>query len=112
MIADADVVTRLTTRPCAQIDFALGQNDTLTYYPGCEAFYSGSNPNARVIVTANFMGDNPMETSASLAIPFGTAGWIALVLHTIAIELYVRFASVIAIDEFVLIVIIAPLDAY
>jgi hypothetical protein len=34
-----------------------------------------------------------MQISTALAIPFGTAGWIAIVLHTIAIELYVSIVE-------------------
>jgi hypothetical protein len=30
-----------------------------------------------------------MELSAALGIPFGAAGWLALLLHTFAIECYV-----------------------
>jgi hypothetical protein len=40
----------------------------------------------RVIVKANFTGDDPLETAAALGL---TAGWLALVLHTIAVEVYV-----------------------
>lgn len=40
-----------------------------------------------------------MELSAALAIPFGTAGWLALLLHTIAIEVYVSTAMMLSRDE-------------
>ena len=43
----------------------------------------------RVIVKGDFASDNSIELGASLAIPFGAAGWLALLLHTIAIETYV-----------------------
>jgi hypothetical protein len=62
---------------------------TLVQYPQCSAFFNGSDPKMRVIVTSDFASNNPIELSASLAIPFGSAGWLALLLHTIAIELYV-----------------------
>jgi hypothetical protein len=40
-------------------------------------------------VTADFASSNPVELAASLSVPFGTAGWLALLIHTIAIEFYV-----------------------
>ena len=58
-------------------------------YPQCSQYLNGSDPSKRVIVTAKFASSNPVELAASLAVPFGTAGWLALLLHTITIELYV-----------------------
>lgn len=80
---------RFTTRPCSQIAFVLGQDGTVVDYPQCSQYFDGSDPTKRVIVTADFASNNPVEIAASLAVPFGTAGWLALLLHTIAIELYV-----------------------
>lgn len=86
---------RTTTRPCAQIASVLSQNATLASYPACSAFFDNpsSAQNLRVVVTANFASSNPMELSAALAIPFGTAGWVALVLHSIAVEVYVSLTE-------------------
>ncbi|KAK6000558.1 hypothetical protein QM012_003804 [Aureobasidium pullulans] len=79
-----------TVRTCAQVAFALGQNDTLAAYPQCADYFNGNAPNLPVIVTADFASDNAMEISAALGVPFGAAGWLALLLHTIAIETYLR----------------------
>lgn len=81
--------SRYTVRPCAQIAFALGENETLAAYPQCADYFNGNAPNLPVIVTADFSSDNSMELSAALGIPFGAAGWLALLLHTLAIETYV-----------------------
>ena len=86
---NADRHERHTIRPCDQINFAIGEKQTLKAYPECSKFFDGSNPEQQAIVTADFDGSNSMEISTALAVPFGTAGWLALVLHTIAIELYV-----------------------
>lgn len=76
-------------RPCAQIDFLLGANKTLALYPACEAFYNGTSEHAKVLVDANFSSNNAMEIGASMGMTFGSAGWIALWLHAIAVEVYV-----------------------
>lgn len=91
---------RYTTRPCAQIEFALGRNDTLAAYPGCADYFNSKSPDLPVVVTVDFSSDNAMELSAALAIPFGTAGWLALLLHTIAIEVYVSAAMMLGRDEY------------
>lgn len=80
---------RYTTRPCAQIASVLGHEDTLAAYPGCINYLNGTEPDLHVVVTADFASSNSVELSAALAISFGTAGWLTLLLHTIAIELYV-----------------------
>ncbi|THV89994.1 hypothetical protein D6D26_09574 [Aureobasidium pullulans] len=94
MIISAQIISMnrnwYTTRPCAQIEFALGRNDTLAAYPGCANYFNGKSPDLPVVVTVDFSSDNAMELSAALAVPFGTAGWLALLLHTIAIEVYLR----------------------
>ncbi|KAG9529425.1 hypothetical protein KCU93_g3543, partial [Aureobasidium melanogenum] len=79
-----------TVRTCAQVAFALGQSKTLAAYPQCTDFFDGNAPRLPVIVTADFASDNSMELSAALGIPFGAAGWLALLLHTLAIETYLR----------------------
>ncbi|KAG9943338.1 hypothetical protein KCU85_g8763, partial [Aureobasidium melanogenum] len=94
MIISAQIISMsrdwYTVRPCAQIAFALGENETLAAYPQCADYFNGNAPNLPVIVTADFSSDNSMELSAALGIPFGAAGWLALLLHTLAIETYLR----------------------
>ncbi|KAK3643229.1 hypothetical protein LTR56_010377 [Elasticomyces elasticus] len=81
-------------RAWAWIVTGLGPASTLEYYPGCATYFDGTQPDKRVIVNADFASEDPIALSASLAIPFGTAGWLALILHTIAIELYLRLTPV------------------
>jgi hypothetical protein len=83
------IVYRYTIRPCAQIAFTLGENATMAVYPQCVDYFNGQIPNLPVIVTADFASENSMEVSATLGIPFGAAGWLALLIHTFAIECYV-----------------------
>jgi hypothetical protein len=80
---------RYTIRPCAQIAFTLGENATLATYPQCVSYFNGQKPDLHVIVTADFSSSNSVELSAALGIPFGAAGWLALLIHTFAMECYV-----------------------
>lgn len=79
-----------TTRPCTQIASVVGPNGAVALYPICEAWRNGSAPEQRAIVEANYPGGNPLEISAALGITFGAAGWLALWLHAIAVEVYLR----------------------
>lgn len=79
--------------PCNKIDFVLGRQGTLALYPDCVAFYHG-NDAARVIVEADFnSSDDPIALTGSLSITFGVAGWLALWIHAILIELYVSLSG-------------------
>jgi hypothetical protein len=80
-----------TVRTCGQIDNSLNgdRNATLSTYPDCASYYSGANPSQQAIVQANMSG-NEAEVSAALGINFGAAGWLALAIHAIGIEIYVR----------------------
>ena len=93
MFISATLITSIlaytTTRPCAQIDFTLGKERTLQAYPACSAFYSGTNALQRVLVEPGFKDGNPMQIAAALGITFGTAGWLALWIHAVLIEVYV-----------------------
>ena len=75
-------------RPCGQIEFLLGPNKTQALYPECQTFFNGTE-DAVALVKADFTSKNAMEIGASMGMSFGSAGWIALWLHAIAIEVYV-----------------------
>jgi hypothetical protein len=79
-----------TTYPCAQIGFTLGEEGTSAAFPDCVMYYNGTNPEQRVVVYPNMDSENPIEIAAALGISFGTAGWLALWIHAILIEFYVR----------------------
>ena len=87
------------TYPCVQIDSVLGEDGTLAMYPGCSAYYDGSNPDQRVVVSPDFESENPLEIAAALGISFGTAGWLALWIHAIVVEVYVRSWPALQRDE-------------
>lgn len=76
-------------RPCAQINFVLGEKGTLHFYPDCQSFYNG-NQQKQIIVEADFFSQDPIALAASLGLPFGSAGWLAFWLHAIIIEFYLR----------------------
>jgi hypothetical protein len=97
MYASAAIISGFTslstTYPCAQINFTLGKEGTLSYYPDCIAYYNGTHLGQRVVVTPNFNSENPIEIAAALGVSFGTAGWLALWIHAILIEVYVCKSS-------------------
>jgi hypothetical protein len=97
MYASAAIISGFTslstTYPCAQINFTLGKDGTLSYYPDCIAYYSGTHLGQRVVVTPNFNSENPIEIAAALGVSFGTAGWLALWIHAILVEVYVGTSS-------------------
>ncbi|KAK4556838.1 hypothetical protein LTR86_005818 [Recurvomyces mirabilis] len=76
--------------PCEQINFVMGEQGTLKFYPGCASYYDGSAMDQKVRVRPNFNGTDPMEIAASLGVAFGTAGWLAFVIHAVIIEVYLR----------------------
>ncbi|GAP90552.1 hypothetical protein SAMD00023353_5000400 [Rosellinia necatrix] len=78
-------------QPCDKINFAVGgQNATMELYPECAPFFSGANPDQQAVVDANYYGNNAMEVGAAFNVVFGPAAWIALALHVIGAELYLR----------------------
>ena len=78
------------TRPCAQIDWLLGQDFTLNLYPGCLPFYKGQNPDQQVVVKADMNSSDPIAIAAALGVSFGPAGCLAFWIHAVLIEVYLR----------------------
>ncbi|KAH8662556.1 hypothetical protein BX600DRAFT_382626 [Xylariales sp. PMI_506] len=88
------IITRLgdffTAMPCAEIDWLLvDQELTTSMYPSCITFYNGSNPMQQVAVQGALDGDLS-EVTAAYDLTFGTAHWIALVIHIIGVEIYLK----------------------
>jgi hypothetical protein len=83
--------TYFTALPCAQLawDMNGSEQKTLQYYPECASYFDESNPNQHAVVHANFQGRYE-EVGASMEMSFGMATWLALALHAIGIEIYVR----------------------
>ncbi|KAK0725831.1 hypothetical protein B0H67DRAFT_508854 [Lasiosphaeris hirsuta] len=83
-----------TARPCAQIDTMFPSKEAmLLSYPGCAAFYETGDGGLYVMVHANRYG-NAAEVSAAAGMLFGASGWLALTLHAIGIEVYLRLTPV------------------
>lgn len=97
-----------TVWPCAKISSIVGPDTTLAFYPGCASFVDGSNPLKEVIVEADFNSENPAEIGAALGLPFGSAGWIALWLHVIFVEVYVRSSFRLSITTLLTDVVAPP----
>ncbi|KAI0459979.1 hypothetical protein F5B21DRAFT_204695 [Xylaria acuta] len=78
-------------QPCDKINFALKSQDaTLHFYPECAPLFSGEHLDQQALVSANYYGNNAMEVGVAFNIVFGPAAWLALALHVIGSELYLR----------------------
>lgn len=78
-------------RPCAQIFDTFGRSrvDTLEGYPDCKPFLDGVSPHQYAVVKADMSGGDAITAGVALGIGFGAAGWLALAIHAIGIEIYV-----------------------
>ncbi|KAG7423980.1 hypothetical protein Forpi1262_v014959 [Fusarium oxysporum f. sp. raphani] len=83
-----------TTTPCAVLDSMFYHNKPVVeaLYPDCIGFYTGETPDQRVIIKGT-SGERPDEIAASLNSAFGASAWLALLIHIIAVELYLRLTS-------------------
>ncbi|KAJ1325311.1 DUF2306 domain-containing protein [Microdochium nivale] len=78
------------TQPCAKVAWML-DDDALTRatYPQCGGFFDGSAPDQHVSVRATFSGpQNIAEVAAVLNMTFGSAFFLAFILHVFGAELY------------------------
>ncbi len=79
-----------SAQPCDKLDFIISNaTKTLELYPACATFYSGENPGQYAAVMVNMINGGPEQAGAALNINFGAAGWLALALHAIGVEIYV-----------------------
>ncbi|KAK3353933.1 hypothetical protein B0T25DRAFT_223172 [Lasiosphaeria hispida] len=96
MIIMANIVSSTgeyyASRPCAQVDYTLGENRTRTLYPGCDPYYTGQNLDQYVLIPAKIgrPGTNSATAAAALGESFGAAFWLAFFLHAVGIEVYLR----------------------
>ena len=81
--------------PCKKIDYIYkgDEAEVLKSYPGCSAFYDGSNPAASVMAKADMSGSNVVQIVAAMNMTFGGSIWLALALHAVGIEIYVSIAG-------------------
>jgi hypothetical protein len=94
LLISAIIITQIgdyySVWPCAKLDWTLhGQNKTMSRYPVCASFYDGTNPDQVAVVSANFNGKREQSGSA-LDASFGMATWMAIFLHAVGVEIYVR----------------------
>jgi len=87
MIIAALVITQIggyfISMPCQKIEYVDGDTQS---YAACR-----ENPDAQTAVLANFNTTNGVEhIAAALDTSFGMAGWLALAMHAIGIEIYLR----------------------
>ena len=84
-----------STFPCAVIDYMFGHNETLvmTVHPPCTSFYSGQDANQHILVHADTTSGRPDELVAAYNATFGSGSWLALAIHCIMVEVYIRLTS-------------------
>lgn len=71
--------------------YILGSREkTIAKFPQCEAYFGGISSQGMVAVEASFGLDNVPGIRAGLNSPFGAAVWLALFLHVVGIEVYLR----------------------
>ncbi|KAF4989794.1 hypothetical protein FGRMN_8886 [Fusarium graminum] len=80
-----------TVTSCAVVDSMFYHNKPTVeaLYPDCSTFYTGEAPDQRVMIKGT-PGGRPDEIAASLNSAFGASAWLALLLHIIAAEIYLR----------------------
>tara|TARA_R110002003_G_scaffold154_2_gene13653 strand:- start:171 stop:542 length:372 start_codon:yes stop_codon:yes gene_type:complete len=76
---------------CAKIEATLpNPSMLLSKYPACAAYANGTDANEVAVVKANLTGDTGVNSGAGLGVSFGMALWLALAIHALGVEVYVR----------------------
>ena len=97
MIVAAKIITLIggyyIAKPCYILENILGtQGAVLSFYPDCEPYFSGANPNQHVVVEASMNGRGE-NVGAALNLNFGPALWLSLAIHAIGVEIYVSLIT-------------------
>ncbi|EJT70843.1 hypothetical protein GGTG_11866 [Gaeumannomyces tritici R3-111a-1] len=89
-----------TVRTCDQIDFEhdADRPAVLAHFPGCAGFYGGAGvngsgpagPRLSVVVPADPSKGGLSGLGSSLTFNFGAAIWLAMAIHMIGVEIYLR----------------------
>lgn len=92
MILGAVVVSAIgsyyTTMTCGEVAF-INRDDSSGFqmtYPEC----IGADDSKHIVVHANLGGPSGENAGASLRVNFGMAIWMALFLHAVGVEIYLR----------------------
>jgi hypothetical protein len=76
---------------CAKIEATLpNPSMLLSKYPACAAYANGTDANEVAVVKANLTGDTGVNSGAGLGVSFGMSLWLAVSIHAIGVEVYVR----------------------
>ena len=93
MIISAQIVSAAgdfwSVQNCAKLLDVIGDAQQLVEnYPSCASFIDSGNLQAATAVKADF-GGSVEQLMSAMNITFGMAGWLALGLHAIGVEVYV-----------------------
>ncbi|KAL1648404.1 hypothetical protein SLS58_002157 [Diplodia intermedia] len=82
-------------RPCAQLLFTLAGSERrlLAAFPECAAYVSGGDAGRYALVRADMGAGGPAGPAgvgAALGVGFGMALWLALVVHAVGVEVYLK----------------------
>lgn len=91
MIISAKIISSIggyyRAMPCDQIASMFNDQEKFkASYPQCSS--ATGNTEGWIAVPANFNGKS--HVAAALDLTFGTAGWLALVLHAVGVEIYLQ----------------------
>lgn len=94
MVCAATIISNIGTyyaaRPCREVASAIGDaSQTVALYPDCATYFSGANSDQHVAVHADLNSSYPVEAAVAAGMSFGMAMWLALVIHMVAVEIYV-----------------------
>jgi hypothetical protein len=99
MIISATIVSGMkmaSVEPCGKIDYMLDGDraEVVRRYRGCEAYYSGEDVGRKVAVEAMMnAGGTKAEVAALFNLTAGGSLWLALVVHAVAVEVYVSVSA-------------------
>lgn len=82
--------TRYDVMTCDELEF-IYRNNTQVYFdfPACRPGYRNFTSDGHVVVKAHLRGEGG-PNNAALEVSFAAAGFLALILYTIGIEIYLR----------------------
>lgn len=96
MIISAQIVSAAgdfwSVQNCAKLLDVIGDSQELVEnYPSCAALIDANNLQAVAAVKADF-GGSVEQLMSAMNISFGMAGWLALGLHALGVEVYVSLS--------------------
>ncbi|KAL2169047.1 hypothetical protein VTG60DRAFT_6546 [Thermothelomyces hinnuleus] len=76
--------------PCAKVASLISKKEQILQdYPACESYFTHGDTSTNVLVPATMAG-NGSNRMASFSHNFGAALWLALALHAVGVEIYLR----------------------